>query len=191
MKQKLNGIKMLSLLVFTFVLLFLFLLQPLNAQTITTNQPTVQTVNSNKRQPFQLKLLIDDSKSFSLPVNETDYVINDTILYIFAGEKLFVESTLTNNRVTKLRVVNEIKDPSKTFVIDFQQKTTGKVHQMMSLTISNPYNKQLRYKAMMNLLQNNKWVNTSVYPVLPNIKAIEMWQAPITMLALGSFELKD
>jgi len=34
MKQKLNGIKMLSLLVFTFVLLFLFLLQPLNAQTI-------------------------------------------------------------------------------------------------------------------------------------------------------------
>lgn len=154
-------------------------------------QGYAQTDNSNKRPPFELKLLVDDSKSFSVPISESNYVNNDTILYVFPGEKLFVEATILNNRATKLRVVPEIKDAGKTLIVDFQQKANGRVHQFMTLTITNPFNKQLRYKAMMNLLKNNKWQNTSVYPVLPNIKGIEMWTDPITTLAIGSFELKD
>lgn len=154
-------------------------------------QGHAQTDTSNKRPPFELKLLVDDSKSFSLPVSETSYISNDTILQIFPGEKLFVEVTIVNNRATRLQTVKEIKDASKTLIIDFQQKANGKVHQFMTLTVTNPFNKQLRYKAMMNLLRNNKWVNTNVYPVLPNIKGTEMWTDPIVILALGSFELKD
>lgn len=154
-------------------------------------QSYAQTDTSNIRPPFELKLLVDDSKSFSLPVPETSYISNDTILQIFPGEKLYVEVTIVNNRATRLQTVKEIKDASKTLIIDFQQKANGKVHQFMTLTVTNPFNKQLRYKAMMNLLRNNKWVNTNVYPVLPNIKGTEMWTDPITILALGSFELKD
>lgn len=154
-------------------------------------QGYAQTDSLNKRPPFELKLFVDDSKSFSLPVGETKYISNDTILNIFPGEKLFLEATITNNRVTNFRVVNEIKDASKTLTIDFQQKAKGKVHQFMTLTVTNPFDKKLHYKAMMNLLRNNKWVNTNVYPVLPNIKGIEMWTDPIAILALGSFELND
>ena len=59
------------------------------------------------------------------------------------------------------------------------------------LTIDNPFDKQLHYKATMNLMKNKKWVNTSVYPVMPKLKSIEMWPDIITSLALVSFELKD
>jgi hypothetical protein len=155
------------------------------------NQVYGQADKSNKRPAFDLKLFVNDTQFYNAPMGETNYIINDSMIQIFPGEKLFVETEIINNKLTNFRVVNEIKDKSKTLVIDFQQTTKGKVHEQMILTIDNPFNKQLQYKAMMNLMKNKKWVSTSVYPVLPRLKSIEMWSDLITSLALVAFELKD
>jgi hypothetical protein len=159
--------------------------------TLIINQVYGQTDKSNKRPAFDLKLYVNDSQFYNAPMGETNYIINDSIIQIFPGEKLFVEAEIINNKLTNFRVVNEIKDKSKTLVIDFQQTTKGKVHEQMILTIDNPFDKQLQYRAMMNLMKNKKWVNTSVYPVMPRLKSIEMWPDLITSLALVGFELKD
>jgi hypothetical protein len=151
-----------------------------------------QVLKLNKKRPaFDLQLFVDDTRLYKAPMGETDYIINDSIIQIFPGEKLFIEADVVNNRLTNFQIVSEIKDKNKTLIIDFKQTTKGKVHEQMILTIDNPFDKQLDYKAMMNLMKNKKWVNTSVYPVMPKLKAIEMWPDLITSLALIGFELKE
>jgi hypothetical protein len=150
-----------------------------------------QDENPNIRLAFDLKMFVDDNQFYSAPMGETNYIINDSIIQIFPSETLFVEAEILNNKLINLKVVKEIKDKSKTLIIDFKQTTKGKIHEQMILTIDNPFDKQLYYKAMMNLLKNKMWVNTSVYPVMPKIRSIEMWPDLITSLALVGFELKD
>jgi hypothetical protein len=159
--------------------------------TLIINQGYSQTDQSNKRPAFDLKLFVNDNQFYNAPMVETNYIINDSIIQIFPGEKLFIEVAIVNNKLTNFRIVNDIKDKNKTIVIDFQQRTQGKVHEQMILTIDNPFDKQIYYKAKMNLLKNSKWVNTSVYPVMARLKSIEMWPDLITSLALVGFELKD
>jgi len=151
-----------------------------------------QTDKSNKKRPaFELKLFVNDQQFYNAPMGETNYIINDSIIQIFPGEKLFVEADVINNKLTNFQVVKEIRDKNKTLEIDFQQTSKGKIHEQMILTIDNPFDRELYYKAMMNLMKNKKWVNTSVYPVLAKLKSIEMWPDLITSLALVGFELKN
>lgn len=145
----------------------------------------------NKRPAFELKLLVNDQQFYSSQMGESSYIINDTIIQIFAGEKLFVEADVVKGKLSNFQVVKEIRDKNKTLVIDFQQSVNGKVHEQMMLTIDNPFAKQLNYAAAMNLMKNKRWVNTTVYPVMAHLKSIEMWPDIITSLALFGFELKD
>lgn len=144
-----------------------------------------------KRPAFDLKLYVDSNQFYQAPIRATNYVINDSIIQIFPGEKLFVEADINHHKLTNLKVVNEIRDKSKTLVIDFQQTTNGKVHDQMILTIENPFDKHLKYKAIMNLMKSKRWVDTSVLPVLPKLKSIEMWSDLITSMALLGFEVSD
>ncbi len=146
---------------------------------------------NNKRPAFELKLLVDDQQFYSSQMAESSYIINDTIIQIFAGEKLFVEADVVKGKLSNFQVVKEIRDKSKTLVIDFQQSINGTVHEQMMLTIDNPFAKQLNYAAAMNLMKNKRWVNTTVYPVMAHLKSIGMWPDIITSLALFGFELKE
>lgn len=146
---------------------------------------------NNKRPAFELKLLVNDQQFYSSQMRESSYIINDSIVQIFPGEKLFVEADVVNDKLSNFQVVKEIRDKSKTLVIDFQQSAKGKVHEQMILTIDNPFAKQLNYAAAMNLMKDKKWVNTSVYPVMARLESIEMWPDIITSLALFGFKLKD
>jgi hypothetical protein len=150
-----------------------------------------QTDKSNKRPAFDLKLFVNDDQFYNAPMAESNYIINDSIIQIFPGEKLFIEAAVVNDKLTNFRVVNEIKDKNKTIVLDFQQRTKGKVHEQMILTIENPFDKEIYYKAKMNLMKTNRWLDTSVYPVRARLKSIEMWPDLLTSLTLVGFELKD
>lgn len=146
---------------------------------------------NNQRPPFELKLLVNDQQLYNAQLGESSYIINDSIIQIFPGEKLFIEADVVNDKLSNFQVVKEIRDKSKTLVIDFQQSANGKVHEQMMLTIDNPFEKQLNYKAAMNLMKTKRWVDTSVYPVMAHLKSIELWPDLITSLALFGFEFKD
>jgi len=147
--------------------------------------------SNNQRPPFELKLLVNDQQLFNAQLGESSYIINDSIIQIFPGEKLFIEADVVNDKLSNFQVIKEIRDKSKTLVIDFQQKANGKVHEQMMLTIDNPFGTQLNYKAAMNLMKTKRWVDTSVYPVMAHLKSIELWPDLITSLALFKFELGD
>lgn len=76
-------------------------------------------------------------------------------------------------------------------MIEFEQTAKDKIHERMTCTIYNPFGKVLHYKAMMNLMKNNRWVRTSVIPVMAELRSIEIWADLITSLALTGFTLKD
>lgn len=40
---------------------------------------------------------------------ESNYIINDSIVQIFPGEKLLIEADVINDKLTNFRVVNEIR----------------------------------------------------------------------------------
>ncbi len=144
-----------------------------------------------KRPPFELKLSVDKDQFYSAPMPESNYIINDSIVQIFPGEKLLIEADVINDKLTNFRVVNEIRNENKTLVIEFEQTTKNKMHEGMNFTIYNPFGKVIHYKAMMNLMKNDRWVRTSVIPVMAELRSIEMWPDLITSLALTGFTLKD
>jgi hypothetical protein len=144
--------------------------------------------NSNIRPPFDLKLFVNDSVFYEAPMKASRYIINDTIIQIFPGEKLYVESEIQNNKLVNFKVVPKITDKNRTMVIEFHQEKKGKNHDQMILTIENPYQKNLHYSAMINLMNEHRWRKTSVVQVLPGQKSIEMWSDIITSIALSGFE---
>jgi hypothetical protein len=146
---------------------------------------------SNKREAFDLKLFVNDSLFYNAPMVETKYVINDTIIQIFPGEKLYVDADISGDKLISFKVVPEIINKNKTLIIEFHQEINGKNHEQMMLTIDNPFDKELNYKAMINLMKNQKWVRTSVVPIMAGLKSIEMWPDIITSIALTSFEFKS
>jgi hypothetical protein len=150
-----------------------------------------QSDNSNLRPAFELKLLVNSKQFYSSPFGETKYIVNDSIILIFPGEKLFIEADINNNKLVNLKKVDAIDNPNKTLIVEFSQESEGKSHKYMQLIITNPYDKSLHYNALMNLMKTQKWVNTSVIPIMPKLKSIEMWPDIITSLALNGFELKD
>ena len=150
-----------------------------------------QTDNSNLRPAFELKLLVNNKQFYSSPLSESRYIINDSIIQIFPGEKLLIETDSINNKLVKLKKVNAVSDPKRTLIVEFSQVSEKKSHMYMQLIITNPYGKSLHYKALMNLMKSNRWVGTSVVPIMPGLQSIEMWPDIITSLALSGFEFKD
>jgi hypothetical protein len=147
--------------------------------------------DSNIRPPFDLKLFVNDSVFYEAPMKGSRYIINDTIIQIFPGEQLFVESEIQNNKLVNFKVVPKIIYKSRTMVIEFHQEKNGKNHEQMMLTIENPFQKNLHYSAMINLMNEHRWRKTSVVQVLPGQKSIEMWSDIVTSLALSGFEFME
>lgn len=156
---------------------------------ITTNLIYCQvSQDSNIRPPFDLRLYVNDSVFYEAPMKESRYIINDTIIQLFPGEKLFIESEIQNNKLVNFKIVPTITDKDRTLVVEFHQEKKGKNHDQMILTIENPFQKMLHYRAMINLMNERRWRKTSVVQVLPGLKSIEMWSDIITSIALSGFE---
>jgi hypothetical protein len=164
-------------------LLFLF------AGLLITLNSYCQNGLNNKRPPYKLHLFVNDSLFYDFQLDESPYVINDTILQVFPGEKLFVEAELLNNKLTNLLVVPKRRNIFRTITIQFEQNKVGKTHEQMMLTIKNPFRKNLTYIAKVSLLGENKWVNSTSGPVLAGMESIEIWPDIITSIVLTGFKL--
>jgi hypothetical protein len=147
-----------------------------------------------ERSSFELKLSVDGVNYWQWTVPQSNYVFNENYIQFYPGEALYVEADVINNVIVKLTVVKNIVNESKTIVIEFEQinnKDNPKIHEFMMLKIKNPFNKNLEYKADINLvLFDNKWVNTSTIPVKAGLISYEIWPDIIGTIVLHDFILK-
>jgi hypothetical protein len=165
---------------YTLALLLVLLCKVSSAQTDGYHRPA-----------FTLKLFVDSANFYQADIPESTYFPKEGVVQIFSGETLYIEADVVGNKLANFKAVPAIINKEKTLTIIFEQDYEGKVHNQMRLTISNPFAKQLDYMAMMNLMKQRRWVETSVIPVMPGKRSIEMWPDILTSIALSDFTLKE
>jgi len=129
---------------------------------------------------------------FEIP--QSPYVINEDLIQLFSDEKIYVEADVVDGIIVKFTVVKEITDQSKTITIEFNQikdDNNSKIHKFMMLEITNPFNRNLEYKANVYLVRYNRWwYNTSTIPVRANLTSYESWPDILLSIVLYDFVLK-
>lgn len=142
------------------------------------------------REPFQLELAVDTINYYSQEIPKSPYFVKENIIQIYPSEQLFIEVSLKDSTIETMKVVKENLFPEKTIRIDFKQNKKGKIHQSMMLTVQNPFDKKLIYKANMYIVGYDKWLSTSIMPVNKKLSGIEIWNDIIITLVLSDWTLE-
>ena len=166
-----------------FVSLFLLL-----SALIYSNENTII-----ERPSYNLILCVDENGFWEWTVPQSPYVFSENYIQFYPGETLFIEADIVNNEIIKLTVVKEIINKSKTIIINFNQvvnEDNSKIHKLMLLTVTNPFNRNLEYQADIYLILYDRWVNTSTIPVRAILTSYESWPDIIGTIVLHDFILK-
>lgn len=142
------------------------------------------------RESFTLTLAVDSTQYYKQEVLRSPYIPKDDILQIYPGEKLFIEATVVNNQISLIEVVKENLHPDKTIGIDFQQNVNDKENKGMMLFVENPFDKTLKYEALIYIVGQEGWRKTSIIPVRPKLSTAEMWPDVIITLVLHNWRLE-
>ena len=143
----------------------------------------------SEREPLTIKMAIDGNESFEQFFEASPYFVEDNILQLYISEKVYVEAETEGNNIISLKTVKENINPEKTIQITFEQTVEDDKHQRVTLTVKNPFNKKLKYNALINILDYEGWHETSIIPIMPNIIGIEMWPDLIGSIVLKDWEL--
>jgi hypothetical protein len=152
---------------------------------------TSQTVQmSNSRQDYHMHLTIDADMVYEATIKESQYIVMDSIIQIYPGEKLFVEAEFKKGSQPTLKVVSNVVDNNKTMTLVFLQESSDKKHKQMVLTIDNPFEQKIGFNAILS-----KMVDITI-TITPNLtvpaKSISTftWPDILTSILLKSLTLK-
>jgi hypothetical protein len=143
-----------------------------------------------KRTAYKLTVAVDKKTFYEEALKETPFILPDNTIQLYAGETVFIEVEQEDGIIKSLKAVKEIKDASKNLTISFTQTAKKKVHELMMLKVTNPFNYKLSYKASIFLLHQKKWINTDVFPVEPGLSGFETWPDIITSIGLGNWSFQ-
>jgi hypothetical protein len=141
------------------------------------------------RESFVLNLAVDSVQYYEQQIESSPYFIEEGILQIYPTEELFVEAEMKNDSIISMKTVKEIEFPEKTITIKFNQQIKGQKTEMMLLSVTNPFDKQLIYDAHMFIIGNDRWLETSIIPILPKLVGYEMWNDIIVSLVLDNWRI--
>ncbi|MBX2905692.1 MAG: hypothetical protein KF744_06620 [Taibaiella sp.] len=167
---------------FRWPLAVLFMILPFGIQA----QPI-----ENTRTPYTLKLVVDEENFFESEIAAGKYVNGQNAVQVYPGESILLEADLKDGKIGTLSCVKENLHPERTITVSFMQHTTGKKHELMMLEVTNPFSERLSYQAGIYLMKSEKWVKTSVLPILPKLKVYETWPDMIVSIALTDWALGD
>ena len=143
-----------------------------------------------ERAAFKLRIEVDKNSVYESDIPASPYLNGPNVLQLYPGEKVFIEVEQTEGTISSLKVVRENKHPEKTLEISFAQNAEKRKHQNMMLSIKNPFEKDLTYSAIINLMPSKKWVNTNVLPVQAGLSGFEMWPDLIISIGLAEWAFK-
>lgn len=141
-----------------------------------------------KRGSYKLKIAVDKKNIYTENIKETPFVLPDKTIQLYPFEKIYVEVIENHGIIGDIRAIKKIQDSSKTLIIELKQISKNNVHQETMLVIKNPFNYDLYYNANIFLLNQRKWVNTSVLPIEAKISGIETWPDVIISIYLYNFK---
>jgi hypothetical protein len=146
--------------------------------------------DATMRDAFTLKLPVDGKQFYEQKIQQSPYFVKEKVLQIYTGEKLFIEVETLGNKITAMKVVKNNTIPTKTIEIELKQEVKERASESLMLKIKNPFKKTLKYKAMMFIVGQDKWIPTSVLPIAPELSSFELWKDIIITMVLTDWTLK-
>ncbi|MNQ66728.1 hypothetical protein D3C85_812270 [compost metagenome] len=143
-----------------------------------------------EREAFTLKLLVDSEQFYQMNVDKSKYFVKENILQIYPTEKINIQVEIKNDTIFAMKVVEKIVEPKKTIQIEFVQNVKDNKSEGMMLKVTNPFDKKLNYNAMMYIVGHDKWISTSIIPILPNLVNYETWNDVIISLVLEKWRFE-
>lgn len=143
-----------------------------------------------EREPFVLKLAVDDEQFYQMDIPKSKFFVKENIIQIYPTEKLNIEVEIKNDTIYSMKVVEKIVEPKRTIQIEFLQNVKDKKPEGMMLKVTNPFDRKLNYNAMMYIVGHNKWLSTSIIPILPNLVNYETWNDVIITLVLEKWRFE-
>ncbi|GGI56056.1 hypothetical protein [Winogradskyella haliclonae] len=143
-----------------------------------------------ERNAFLLRVEIDSVNYYQQEVIKSPYFVKEKILQIYPSEKLYIETEIKSDSIFSMKTVNENLNPEKTIIIKFNQNTKGRLHDGMMLSVKNPFNKTLKYEALMYLNGGTEWIPTSIIPIRPNLENYELWNDIILSIVLVEWRIE-
>jgi hypothetical protein len=146
--------------------------------------------DADLRNAFTLKLPVDGKQFYEQEIQQSPYFVKEKVLQIYTGEKLFIEVETLGNKITAMKVVKNNVNPTKTIEIELKQEVKEKASESLMLKIKNPFKKTIKYKAMMFIVGQDKWIPTNVLPIEPELSSFELWKDIIITMVLTDWTLK-
>ena len=140
------------------------------------------------REPVNITLRLNSEKNIEVPLPKAPYYYNG-VASIAAGETLYLEAVVQDGKLVKLDYVPEIRNASTTITFHFAQVGQKPTDVDMLLTTHNPLKYAVVYKALIHRAGTDRFVGTSICPILPGKNTYENWPYPIVQLALTNFFL--
>jgi hypothetical protein len=143
-----------------------------------------------EREAFKLKVAIDSVNFYQQDVAKSPYFVKEKILQIYPSEKIFIETEIKSDTIYSMSVVKENLNPEKTIIVEFNQNVNGRMHDGMMLSVKNPFDKTLKYEALMYINGGTEWIPTSIIPIRPNLVNYELWNDVILSLVLLEWKIE-
>ena len=140
------------------------------------------------REPVNITLRLDVEKYIEVPLPKAPYYYNG-VASIAAGETLYLEAVVQDGKLVKLDYVPKIRNASATITFHFAQVGEKPTDVDMLLTTHNPLKYAVAFKALIHRAGTDRFVRTSICPILPGKNSYENWPYPIVQLALTNFFL--
>jgi len=140
------------------------------------------------REPVNITLRFDVERYIEAPLSKAPYYFNG-VASVAAGETLYLEAVVQDGKLVKLDYVPEIRNPSATITFHFAQGGDKPTDVDMLLTTHNPLRYAVVYKAIIHRAGTDRFVGTSICPILPGKSTYEHWPYPIVQIALTNFFL--
>lgn len=148
------------------------------------------TLAQTNRKAFTLEIAADETHQYGANIPEGPYFVKEKILQLYCGEKLFVECEIAGDTIATMKVVPENTHPEKTIAIEFSQNAEDRKNIGTTLSVKNPFQKRLKYSALMYTPIGQTWTPTSIIPVYPGLIGFEMWPHAIVTLVLEEWQLE-
>jgi hypothetical protein len=157
-----------------------------SADNAATLQEACKTVLTNCRHDLTVHFRQLDGTEYRKTFELTyPPVQNKTSVTIFPGETLHLAATVDGDRISELVPVSVVDDASRTIELTLGQMPDKPD---MMLTVTNPFNRLLKYRAAIQVPPQSDLIKTSTCTVLAGKQGIETWPYPVFQVLLSEFQ---
>lgn len=141
------------------------------------------------RVAFALKVQVNAKQFYAQQITDSPYFAEEMTLQIYPDERVYIEAEVENGKIVSLQSVKENVNPEKTFDIEFCQTTDKNVTTASLLYINNPFDKKLKYDALLYVIDTGKW-DTERHSAKSKLTALETWKNVLGSVVIRNWELE-